>query len=819
MKRQARNDNPARIELLRSLQPPTLNGIEYLEVTSADQRTLTVTFVNPVAGLTKAHVRIDGGVRITGIHVLDATLAGREMTVTVDQAGDWSWYQLVLVDPADPLATPANFDPVLSSIAFSFKAACPSEFDCASAAACAPATYAEPLLDYLAKDYASLRRLMLDRMDALQPAGQPRHPADFSVALVELLAHVGDQLSDWQDAVATEAYLGTARRRVSLRRHARLLDYAVREGCNARVYVTIDIAPAADGQELPAGTPLLAQPQPAPPCRSTAALEALPDGLTQVFLTMHRQTLQSAQGDIAIHTWGDTEYCLATGATSAALVRKTPLGLQPGAVLILEEIASPATGLAQDADRRHRQAVRVMTVEDTSDPMGAVDPVTHAAVPVPLTIVTWHDDDALAFALRVSATVASEGASRVVRTGLARGNVVLADHGQAFEWKPLIPKTVPADTPYRPRLPDVGLAFAQPYAHQRFIDAGGSAKAALVQDARLAQPAGLQLLADDSSQADDQPDLAAEPWDPIVDLLGSDRFDQKFVVETEHDGSAWLRFGDDVFGAMPEPGARLLARYRLGGGAAGNVGPEAICVALVDAATLAPHVRGVRNPLPAQGGEEPESADSVKRYAPEAFRTQERAVTEADHAAVAERHPQVQRAVARLRWTGSWYTMFLVIDRRGGLPVDEPFRAAMVAHMERYRLTGYDLEVVEPVFVPLDIELAVCVLPSYFAASVEQQLLRRLGTAPDAQGRPGFFAPDNFSFGDPLPLSTLIEAAMSVTGVASVEVKTFQRWGRTAAGEIAAGILRTSPLEVLRLDNDPNFPENGRLVLTMKGGT
>ena len=49
--------------------------------------------------------------------------------------------------------------------------------------------------------------------------------ADYGIALVELLAYVGDQLSYQQDAIATEAYLGTARRRISLRRHALLVDY------------------------------------------------------------------------------------------------------------------------------------------------------------------------------------------------------------------------------------------------------------------------------------------------------------------------------------------------------------------------------------------------------------------------------------------------------------------------------------------------------------------------------------------------------------------------------------------------------------------
>ena len=39
--------------------------------------------------------------------------------------------------------------------------------------------------------------------------------------------------------MATEAYLGTARRRVSVRRHARLVDYFMHDGCNARTWVQV----------------------------------------------------------------------------------------------------------------------------------------------------------------------------------------------------------------------------------------------------------------------------------------------------------------------------------------------------------------------------------------------------------------------------------------------------------------------------------------------------------------------------------------------------------------------------------------------------
>ena len=59
---------------------------------------------------------------------------------------------------------------------------------------------------------------------------------------------------------------------------------------------------------------------------------------------------------------------------------------------------------------------------------------------------------------------------------------------------------------------------------------------------------------------------------------------------------------------------------------------------------------------------------------------------------------------------------------------------------------------------------------------------------------------------------------MAVTGVGSAQVTLFQRWGRSAAGELNAGVLTVDRLEVVRLDNDPNFQESGRLTLSMRGG-
>ena len=89
------------------------------------------------------------------------------------------------------------------------------DFDCKQVITCPAEKFSYPEINYLAKDYASFRQLILDRLALLVPDWKERNPADIGMVLVELLAYVGDHLSYQQDAIATEAYLGTARRRIS----------------------------------------------------------------------------------------------------------------------------------------------------------------------------------------------------------------------------------------------------------------------------------------------------------------------------------------------------------------------------------------------------------------------------------------------------------------------------------------------------------------------------------------------------------------------------------------------------------------------------
>jgi len=780
----------------------TVNGIDFLEV-SPDQKTLTVTFIHDLGlgGLTAANVVIEGGVRITPVKVTAVSASGSVLTVTVDRSGDYSTYRLRLRRSDSDDSPPADFDPQLSAVDFSFKASCLNEFDCKVEDECPPGVLPEPELDYLAKDYASFRRLMLDRLALLVPGWQERHAADAQIALVELLAYVGDHLSYFQDSVATEAYLGTARRRTSLRRHARLLDYDAHAGCNARAWVAFEVTAAS--LPLPAGTRLLVAERGAAAMLDPNDLDAALKGRPVVFETAYETTLHDGNSSIDLYTWSDDQCCLPRGATRATLLDKKPrsISLKIGDVLVFEEVRDPETGLLKaDPDPSRSHAVRLTSVTQ------AVDSVP--TDPVNVVEIRWGDEDALPFPLCISGLVGLPGEPPALQTAIsvARGNVVLADHGYSIarepaDAEPLIPARVPETAgqrarPYRPRLAQGPVTFAAP------IDLDDSAARSLTNDPRRALPAAARLEGEDKR------------WQPVRDLLGSGRFEPVFMVETEDDGSATIRFGDDEHGQRPDGGFDFGARYRIGNGPAGNVGAGVIRRVVLAGSG----VTRVWNPLPSTGGVDPEPHERIKLSAPAAFRFQERAVTEADYAAVTEREPGVQRAAARFRWTGSWYTAFVAADRTGGGAVGPDFVSATTSFLDGYRMAGHDLAVEQPVIVPLDIGLEVCVKRGYFRADVKETLLRELGNGAFPDGRLGFFHPDNFTFGTPVYLSQLFGRGSAVPGVRWLQAIRFQRYGKTANNELENETIPVGPREIVRLDNDPSLPENGKLELTMKGG-
>ena len=736
--------------------------------------------------------KVRGGVRIPGVKVVAVNVHAQHLDVVVDGAGDFSFYTL-------EIDAPALLDVPYSRCEFSFKAGCPSRFDCRPRHDCPPESEPAPLIDYMAKDYASFRRALLDLAPTLVPAWRDRHEADLGMALIELFAYAGDHLSYHQDAVAQEEHLETARQRVSVRRHARLIDYRMHDGASARTFLHFQ---ASGAGTVPPGTAVVSRLEaplgnampPHGPVLPSALLGKALAAADAVFATAAGAGLHPALNEISIHTWGNRECCVPRGATTVDLVGDLTARLAPGDLLLLEEVRGAETGLEADADPRHRQVVRLREVGGTHDPLPAPGQT--------LTRLVWDEADALRFPLCVSArlTAGRRKDQFEPKVSVARGNLVLAHHGRrtANELHEVLPQPPDARPARRLRLREGPLSFRVPEPGDRHRPVAEM----LATDPHQALP---QVAVDVAAPSGNLPG-----WVPLPHLLDSHPFHLHFAVETENDGRALLRFGDGEHGlALPEE-STVAASYWTGIGTAGNVGADALVHAVDDA--LLPFVAAVRNPLPAWGGLDPEPLERVKQLAPAAFHADPiRAVTEEDYARAAEKHPEISRAVATFRWTGSWHTVFIAVDPKGGRPVTPALETSLRAFLERRRLAGYDLEIDGPAFVPLDVEIAICVSAGHFKGHVEAAVLAALS------GRNGFFQADNFTFGQPVYLSRLYAAVEAVEGVESAEVRIFRRWGKLPQGELARGFIPIDRLEVARLDNDPSFPENGSLRVTMLG--
>ena len=897
---------------------PDLNGIDYVEV-SDDQRTLHVYFLGKAPkGVTEKNIVITGGRRVTGIKVIDIDVCRLDdkdlddcMKIIVDRPGDFSDYILrfVEVEHGQPTDRPLHgFDPRFAEIVFSFKAGCKSDLDCLPREVCPPEPLPQPEISYLAKDYASFRQLILDRLSLVMPEWRERHVPDIGIALVELLAYSGDYLSYYQDAVATEAYLNTARQRISVRRHARLVDYLMHEGCNARAWVFVETLHGpvklkkdetafitGHNNALPESSRMLTH-------EDLRRLNLRHDQYDVFEIMFDRAFDPGATGEIQFldehneilfYTWGDYECCLPRGATSATLAdayvaapqpsppppppdecdedsshqhnveqpahqaqdqhRPTPdcgephlpkpkraLSLHPGDVLIFEEVISPTTGEPADADLTHRHAVLLTKVTQAEDHL----------TKRPVVEIEWAEEDALPFTLCLSAISDAPDCERLENISIARGNVVLVDHGRTIGRKVVDDEgpedlgSVPAGESraecshascssevtvvagrFRPRLKEGPLTFGQPLpappvsSTDEYHDQDEppcpkpeiSAALMLRQDPRLALP---QINLKSTAPGD----LSEIVWKPRYDLLASAADDNHFVAEMDNRARAHLRFGDGELGRAPLAAEHFITTYRVGNGAAGNVGAEAISHIV-----LKNQLGGVllrpRNPMAAAGGVESEPMDEVRLFAPYAFRAdRQRAVTAEDYEELAQRHPRVQRAKAVLRWTGAWYEVMVAVDPRNKAEADEELLRDVECLLRQFRRIGHELKVVKADYVPLDIEMTVCVKPGYLAGHVKAELLELFGTRKLADGRVGYFHPDNLTFGLGIMISRLVGLAQSVTGVENVVVTRLQRLGEAAGRELVDGILKLGPTEIARLDNDPIFPENGRIVFNMAGG-
>lgn len=773
-----------------------LNGIDFVRVANTAQTRLEVHFLNeqPDADRLQGSIsaaRITGGDAIPSVPVLPFTAAnwstseqGRPvLTLEVPAPGDFSEYTLTL--------SSALLDPYFARTSFSFKVGCPSPFDCEQPPPdCALELPPPPPIDYLAKDFESFRKALSDFSALRYPEWRERSEADFGVMFMEALCNVADELSYLQDRIAGEAWFDTSTQRRSLVRHARLVDYEPRPAMAAQAWVRLEVKRSG---LLPAGLPV-------------GALG--PDGARIDFETGRGlEDTQRYRVDprwnpptelepdrLVPYAWDERGLCLRAGSTQMWL-EGHGLGLFAGQRLLLDT-APPTEGNAPI-----RALVRLTEIHEETD----------ALLGLEVTRIVWREEDALAREHDLTRTTVC-------------GNLVPVTQGRRYV--------------------ETFVVEEEPSGSQRTALVHTGPNGIPLRLLPLAQAPLAWLSSSEAPGASPRPEVRlvqrdVEPsrtWSWRRSLLNAGRFEEAFTVEPigyrrvgdrhpdgtfslDYDGDGeTIRFGDGLFGERPVEGAVFEVTYRVGEGAAGNVAADAI-TQVDPSGPLGEWATAASNPFPAEGGADAESAESVRRLAPQAFRARpRRIVRREDYDDAAETFPWVQRAGTTLRYTGSWLTFFTAVDPLSSSVLAPSQHLEVTRLLDRRRLAGHESYVSAPRYVSLDLEVHLCAIPEAFQGDVEEAVLEALSTRRFPDGRTGFFHADRFTFGTPLERSVLEKEIQRAHGVAGVLEVRYRRRGFTSGFIPLPDRLFVGSEEILRVDNDPSRPERGSITVIVKGG-
>ena len=333
------------------------------------------------------------------------------------------------------------------------------------------------------------------------------------------------------------------------------------------------------------------------------------------------------------------------------------------------------------------------------------------------------------------------------------------------------------------------------------------------------------------------PDPGVPAWTFIRDILGSDLDTFAYTLEEgmwrdvvthqtpfadvvfdDYSGDqGWtLRFGDGAFGRPPTDGTVMEVAYYTAPGSAANLPPDSV-VHLVPPPSAGPgplfaYASAVTNPLTITSGTDEETPDSVRINAPELFRARpRRAVRPEDYSTILEQLPWVQRAHASTRWTGSWSTYFVAADPVAGFALTADQRDDLDREIEAVRQVTRDARQVDPEYLDIDLEVDVCASRDAYPGEVAERVTRELAD-------PGFFSPDNFTFGQSLSRSRLEHAIQCVPGVRGVEeirvrVRRRREWRVFTEPDLLVDVG-----QIVRLQNDPLLPSRGSLVVQAHGG-
>jgi len=142
--------------------------------------------------------------------------------------------------------------------------------------------------------------------------------------------------------------------------------------------------------------------------------------------------------------------------------------------------------------------------------------------------------------------------------------------------------------------------------------------------------------------------ISGTEWTKVDSFIYSSSVDKHFRVITEMEGTASIKFGDDVNGKSPGSGSVITIQYVKSSGLAGNVTYtgkiKTITSTIYDEDGAIVSNVSVDNLGSFLGGDDEEDIEEIRYEAPRVFKTGDRAVTKEDFISILENYPGVADA-------------------------------------------------------------------------------------------------------------------------------------------------------------------------------
>ncbi|MDT5294749.1 MAG: hypothetical protein QOJ76_1629 [Acidobacteriota bacterium] len=250
-------------------------------------------------------------------------------------------------------------------------------------------------------------------------------------------------------------------------------------------------------------------------------------------------------------------------------------------------------------------------------------------------------------------------------------------------------------------------------------------------------------------------------WTEVGTLYDAGPHDHVYMVRSSDKGQATVIFGDGIRGARLTTGREnVVATYRSGIGTAGNLGAGQLTMLKTKPAG----VRGVTNPVPAEGGVNPEPMLTARTHAPLTVRTLARIVSLLDYEDFVRTQPGVAKVQVEIIYGGRTRTIYLTIADEDGGPVSPTFTSDLLAAINLYQASAQKVQVgsYEPLYFNLKAQVYY---DSQFEAKEVQTLVKALLIET--------FSFERREFGQGLESSELVKLIQGVHGVIAVNLEAF----------------------------------------------